>query len=77
MSTFAKVPAQVRLPEVEERILILWKELDAFHESNRRRKAQGAPEFVFYDGPPFATGTPHYGHPVSYTHLTLPTNREV
>ncbi len=62
MSTFAKVPAQVRLPEVEERILILWKELDAFHESNRRRKAQGAPEFVFYDGPPFATGTPHYGH---------------
>jgi isoleucyl-tRNA synthetase len=62
MSTFAKVPAQVRLPEVEERILALWQELDAFHESNRRRKAQGAPEFVFYDGPPFATGTPHYGH---------------
>jgi isoleucyl-tRNA synthetase len=62
MSTFAKVPAQVRLPEVEERILALWRELDAFHESNRRRKAQGAPEFVFYDGPPFATGTPHYGH---------------
>ncbi|MBN8525828.1 MAG: isoleucine--tRNA ligase [Planctomycetes bacterium] len=62
MSTFAKVPAQVRLPEVEERILALWKELDAFHESNRRRKAAGAPEFVFYDGPPFATGTPHYGH---------------
>ncbi len=62
MSTFAKVPAQVRLPEVEERILVLWRELDAFHESNRRRKAAGAPEFVFYDGPPFATGTPHYGH---------------
>ena len=62
MSTFAKVPAQVRLPEVEERILALWQELDAFHESNRRRKATGSPEFVFYDGPPFATGTPHYGH---------------
>lgn len=62
MSTFAKVPAQVRLPEVEERILGLWRDLDAFAESNRRRKAQGGPEFVFYDGPPFATGTPHYGH---------------
>jgi isoleucyl-tRNA synthetase len=62
MTTFAKVPAQVRLPEVEERILALWRELDAFHESNRRRKHAGAPEFVFYDGPPFATGTPHYGH---------------
>ncbi len=62
MSTFAKVPAQVRLPEVEERILALWQDLDAFHESNRRRKASGSPEFVFYDGPPFATGTPHYGH---------------
>ena len=41
-------------------MLELWQKLDAFQESNRRR--QGAPEFVFYDGPPFATGTPHYGH---------------
>ena len=36
--------------------------LDAFQQSNARRKDQGAEDFVFYDGPPFATGTPHYGH---------------
>ena len=42
-------------------ILALWDQLDAFAESNRRRAGQKAP-FVFYDGPPFATGTPHYGH---------------
>ncbi len=59
---FSKVPANVDLPAIERRILELWQRLDAFAESNRRRQAQGAPEFVFYDGPPFATGTPHYGH---------------
>ncbi len=59
---FSKVPANVDLPAIEHRILALWQQLDAFPESNRRRQAQGAPEFVFYDGPPFATGTPHYGH---------------
>ncbi|HYE06557.1 MAG TPA: isoleucine--tRNA ligase [Planctomycetota bacterium] len=57
---FEKVPANPSFPKIEERIIALWRELDAFHESNRRRA--GAPEFVFYDGPPFATGTPHYGH---------------
>lgn len=41
-------------------MLELWAKLDAFHESNRRRSG-GAP-YIFYDGPPFATGTPHYGH---------------
>ena len=59
---FAKVPAQVSLPAIEEGILARWQELDAFHESNRRRTAAGGAPFVFYDGPPFATGTPHYGH---------------
>ena len=59
-AVFDKVPTSVRFPEIEERILALWDSLDAFQESNRRR-ADG-PEFVFYDGPPFATGTPHYGH---------------
>lgn len=58
--TFAKVPAQADFPAQERAILKLWEELDAFQESNRRRA--GGPPFVFYDGPPFATGTPHYGH---------------
>jgi isoleucyl-tRNA synthetase len=59
-SPFEKLPAQANFPSIEEQMLALWHELDAFQESNRRR--QGSPEFVFYDGPPFATGTPHYGH---------------
>ena len=57
---FEKVPSNVRFPDIEQRILALWDALDAFQDSTRRR-AHG-PEFVFYDGPPFATGTPHYGH---------------
>jgi len=59
-SPFEKLPSDPNLPEMERGVLGLWEELDAFHESNRRRA--GKPEFVFYDGPPFATGTPHYGH---------------
>lgn len=47
-------------PAQEEIILKLWEELDAFNEQNRRH--EGKPEYIFYDGPPFATGLPHYGH---------------
>ncbi len=60
---FKRVESQVNLPSLEEGILKLWSSLDAFQQSNARRKgAKGKGEFVFYDGPPFATGTPHYGH---------------
>lgn len=58
-SPFEKVSPQVDFADEERSVLALWEKLDAFHESNRRRT--GSP-FVFYDGPPFATGTPHYGH---------------
>ena len=37
-----------------------WAETDAFKEQLRR--TEGKREFVFFDGPPFATGLPHYGH---------------
>jgi isoleucyl-tRNA synthetase len=47
-------------PAEEESILALWKELDAFKE--QLRQSEGRPEYIFYDGPPFATGLPHYGH---------------
>ncbi len=57
---FSKLPSQADFPGMEREILALWERLDAFHESNRRRDAGQA--YVFYDGPPFATGTPHYGH---------------
>jgi isoleucyl-tRNA synthetase len=59
-SPYQKLPADPNLPEMERGVLELWNRIDAFRESNRRR--EGGPEFVFYDGPPFATGTPHYGH---------------
>ena len=47
-------------PLEEEKTLELWKELDAFRTSLRQSKDR--PRYTFYDGPPFATGLPHYGH---------------
>ena len=47
-------------PELEKEILAAWKKDGTFRKSVDSR--EGSPEFVFYDGPPFATGTPHYGH---------------
>ncbi|HVY21320.1 MAG TPA: isoleucine--tRNA ligase [Bauldia sp.] len=52
-------------PKLEEGILKSWQEEKTFQKSIDRRKEQGAPEFVFYDGPPFANGLPHYGHIVT------------
>jgi len=60
-------------PEIEEKILKFWQEKKIFEKSLRRAPAsvkttagrQGKSpkgEFIFYDGPPFATGLPHYGH---------------
>ena len=47
-------------PEVEQGILAFWKGDDTFQSSIDQRSADN--EFVFYDGPPFANGLPHYGH---------------
>ncbi|MST34389.1 isoleucine--tRNA ligase, partial [Acidimicrobiaceae bacterium USS-CC1] len=51
-------------PDLEERILASWHEDDTFRASIEARPAEadGGEEFVFYDGPPFANGLPHYGH---------------
>ncbi|MDP1709376.1 MAG: isoleucine--tRNA ligase, partial [Candidatus Komeilibacteria bacterium] len=49
--------------EIEKKILEFWKENDTFRKSVDKEAPQG--DFVFYDGPPFATGTPHYGHIVA------------
>ncbi|MEQ1893406.1 MAG: isoleucine--tRNA ligase [Planctomycetota bacterium] len=57
---YPEVPSQPRLRELEERVLAHWKEQGLFRASIERRA--GAREFVFYDGPPFANGLPHYGH---------------
>ena len=47
-------------PNEEQEILRLWDEIDAFKEQLRR--TEGRKKYTFYDGPPFATGLPHYGH---------------
>ena len=48
------------VPAREKDILGFWEENKIFEKSMERRK--NAEEFVFYDGPPFANGLPHYGH---------------
>ncbi len=57
---FRSLNSDVSFPNLEERILALWEKDDAFRESVRRRPATQS--FAFFDGPPFATGLPHYGH---------------
>ncbi|GLZ29746.1 isoleucine--tRNA ligase [Lentzea sp. NBRC 105346] len=58
------VPAQPAFPELEQDVLAFWNADDTFQASIKRNPAgdNGSNEFVFYDGPPFANGLPHYGH---------------
>ncbi len=57
---FSEVSSKVSFPGMEAEVIKLWKEQDTFKKSLEIRK--DGKEFVFYDGPPFATGLPHYGH---------------
>jgi isoleucyl-tRNA synthetase len=61
---YPTVPAHPPFPEVEREVLDFWRADDTFVASVEQRPAgeNGANEFVFYDGPPFANGLPHYGH---------------
>ena len=54
------VDPQQSFPELEREVLQRWRERDVFHESVRRR--EGAPAFVFYEGPPTANGPPGSHH---------------
>ena len=56
----ADVQPSPRFPDLEQQTLAFWAEDDTFRASIAQR--DGAPEWVFYDGPPFANGLPHYGH---------------
>ena len=58
------VPSAPSFPQVEEAVLAYWKDDRTFQASIDQRDAgtDGGNEFVFYDGPPFANGLPHYGH---------------
>jgi isoleucyl-tRNA synthetase len=60
---FKKVESQVSFPKMEEEVLKFWNENRIFEKSIESRPAEKL--YSFYDGPPFATGTPHYGHIVA------------
>ena len=66
---YPDVAAQPDFPRIEERVLAFWESDRTFEASVEQHPrtagagdANGDAEFVFYDGPPFANGLPHYGH---------------
>nr|XP_027193570.1 isoleucine--tRNA ligase-like [Dermatophagoides pteronyssinus] len=50
----------INIPEIENEVLRYWGEISAFEQ--QLEKTKDYPRYVFFDGPPFATGLPHYGH---------------
>lgn len=60
MTQFREVKKDETFPKIEERVLSQWDADKSFEKSLDRGK--NPPVFNFYDGPPFATGLPHYGH---------------
>ncbi|MCL5438856.1 MAG: isoleucine--tRNA ligase [Patescibacteria group bacterium] len=57
---FKPVSPSANFPEIEKEILEFWKKNKIFEKSLEKTKLKK--KFNFYDGPPFATGLPHYGH---------------
>lgn len=57
---YKPVDPKANFSQQEEEVLAFWKEKDIFKKSIAQRKDKE--EYVFYDGPPFATGLPHFGH---------------
>ncbi|ROT37687.1 isoleucyl-tRNA synthetase [Sodiomyces alkalinus F11] len=55
----------ISFPKTEEETIRFWREVDAFQ--TQLRLTEGCEPFTFYDGPPFATGLPHYGHLLTST----------
>ncbi len=58
---YPEVPQQPDFPAIEKRVLESWRRDRTFERSVEARP-EGPTEFVFYDGPPFANGLPHFGH---------------
>ena len=63
--SFKPVDPKVDFPKQEEEVLKFWQDNDIFNKS--LSQTEGAEEFVLYDGPPFATGLPHFGHLIPST----------
>ena len=62
---FNPVDPKTDFPQMEENIQSYWEKHDIYRKSVENRSADN--EYVFYDGPPFATGLPHFGHLVPGT----------
>ena len=62
--TYPQVDPQPNFPRLEEGVLARWEREQTFAASLAARASgpNGENEFIFYDGPPFANGLPHYGH---------------
>ena len=60
MAENAKGHKKTEVAKREETILAFWEKNDIFRKSEEKPSKKG--DFIFYDGPPFATGLPHYGH---------------
>jgi len=63
MSEETKITGVSAFPQMEEEVLKFWEKADIFNKTLQKAAPRG--DYVFYDGPPFATGTPHYGHIVA------------
>jgi isoleucyl-tRNA synthetase len=57
---YKPVDPKVSFPKMEEEVLAFWNENRIFERSVEQR--EGSEDYVFFDGPPFATGLPHFGH---------------
>ncbi|KYK56047.1 isoleucyl-tRNA synthetase [Drechmeria coniospora] len=55
----------INFPKEEAATIERWREINAFHR--QLELSEGRPRYTFYDGPPFATGLPHYGHLLAST----------
>lgn len=60
-----RVPDKIDFSEEEEKIQDVWKKSETFRNSLKQSFTNK--KFTFFDGPPFATGLPHYGHVLAGT----------
>lgn len=75
-SRLLSVSTPFGFPKEEEKVIQFWREIDAFQTS--LKLSEGRPEYTFYDGPPFATGLPHYGHLLAGTiKVRAPRDRRI
>jgi isoleucyl-tRNA synthetase len=64
---YTPIDSKVDFPKLEEEVLAFWEKEKIFERSVQQRDGKPSKEFIYYDGPPFATGLPHFGHFVPST----------